>query len=214
MCHSAKRHKHLPRRRTVQELSEEDFHDSFEDEEEFILGHIFISQETTAGLQKSDPETAEIRDYCTKGWPAYMPESPLIKQYWTDREHLTIVDDLLLLDCRIVIPRLIRLEMPSRIEEGHLRIVECRALHSLSGDRTSPRRLKTLCKNVTLAPNTEQPKRNLSYPPHFLIGHGQDLVWICSNFTAKPFLIVVDYYSRCWNFVVSTTRSATTSSTN
>ena len=36
-------------------------------------------------LQKSDPETAEIREYCSNGWPTYIPESPLIKQYWTHR---------------------------------------------------------------------------------------------------------------------------------
>ena len=40
VCRSAKGHTHLPRR-TVQDLSEEDFYDSFEDEEEFFLGHIF-----------------------------------------------------------------------------------------------------------------------------------------------------------------------------
>ena len=52
VCRSAKRHKHLPRK-TVQEPSEEEFYDSFEDEDEFFQVHFFILQKTTAELQKS-----------------------------------------------------------------------------------------------------------------------------------------------------------------
>ena len=87
-------------------------------------------------------------------------------------------------------------------------------LHSLSGGRTFPRTLKTLCRNVTLAPNIDRPKRIPSYPPRFLRDHGQDLVWICSNTTAKRFSLWLITILDGRNFVVSTTRPAATSSTN
>ena len=75
--------------------------------------------------QKADDITLQVREYCIKGWPKYMPENPLLKQYWTNRDHFTIVDDLLLFDDRLVIPRSMRLNILNRIHEGHLGITKC-----------------------------------------------------------------------------------------
>ncbi|KAL8582115.1 hypothetical protein ACOMHN_004035 [Nucella lapillus] len=61
-----------------------------------------------------------------------MPHNPLFKQYWTNRQHFSIVNDILLFDSRIVIPREMRLEMLNRLHEGHLGIVKCRALAQTS----------------------------------------------------------------------------------
>ena len=57
-------------------------------------------------VQHSDPETAKVIQYCKSGWPDFMPDLPLMKQYWENRHHLPVIDDLLLLDDRIVIPLL------------------------------------------------------------------------------------------------------------
>ena len=57
-----------------------------------------------------------------------MPENSLLKQYWLNREQLTIVDDLLLLDDHLVIPRCLKLDTLNRLHEGHLGITKCRAL--------------------------------------------------------------------------------------
>ena len=66
-------------------------------------------------------------------------------------------------------------------------------LHSLSGGRTFPRTLKTLCKNVKLAPNIDWPKRNSSsFPERPWARLGMDLF----ELHGKTFLVVVDYYSR------------------
>ena len=46
--------------------------------------------------QIADEECAEIRNYCSQGWPVYMPHQPLIRPYWENWAHFTIFDDLLL----------------------------------------------------------------------------------------------------------------------
>ena len=42
--------------------------------------------------------------------------------FWENRSHLTIVDDLLLYDDRILIPRSKRLQILDCIHTGHLRV--------------------------------------------------------------------------------------------
>ena len=148
-------------------------------------------------LQKSDPETAKIREYCTNGWPTYMPESPLIKQYWTDREHLTIVDDLLLFDSRIVIPRQMRIEMLEHIHEGHLGIVKCQALASfsiwwphISKDIEDLVQNRDTCAKHR--PTQKEPLLPSSFPERQWARLGMDLF----ELHGKTFLVVADYYSR------------------
>ena len=75
--------------------------------------------------QKADEECSQIRSFCLQGWPAYMPHNPLLRQYWQSRSHLAVVNDLLLYDERIVIPRTMRLEILDRIHQGHLGITKC-----------------------------------------------------------------------------------------
>ena len=68
--------------------------------------------------QKADNVLHQVREHCIQGWPVYMPENSLLKQYWLNREHLNIVDDLLLFDDRLVIPRCLRLDTLNRHHEG------------------------------------------------------------------------------------------------
>ena len=77
--------------------------------------------------QKEDEVCVEIRRYCHEDWPALMPHTPLLRPYWESRSHLATIDDLLLYDERIVIPRCMRLETLKIIHEGNLGISKCRA---------------------------------------------------------------------------------------
>ena len=58
-----------------------------------------------------DEECSQVRVYCLQGWPAYMPHQPLLRPYWESRGHLSVVDDLLMYDDRLVIPRGMRLQI-------------------------------------------------------------------------------------------------------
>ena len=56
-----------------------------------------------------------------------MPNQPLLCPYWENRTHFSIVDDLLLCDERLVIPKSMRPEILKCIHTGHLGISKCRA---------------------------------------------------------------------------------------
>ncbi|GFO50397.1 Pol polyprotein [Plakobranchus ocellatus] len=75
-------------------------------------------------LQKSDPETVEIKGICDRGWPAFMPQNPALQQYWTNQCHLIIVDDLFLYNY-IVIPKHMHLEILNKLHEGHMGMTKC-----------------------------------------------------------------------------------------
>ena len=148
-------------------------------------------------LQKDDPETAEIRKYCLRGWPAYMPENPLLKQYWSNRHHFTIVDDILLFDDRIVIPRVLRLDILSRLHEGHLGITKCRALAQTSvwwpnissQIEEMVRKCGTCAK---LRPIQREPLLPSSLPERPWSRLAMDLF----DLKGRTYIVVVDYYSR------------------
>ena len=80
-----------------------------------------------AAAQRADEECTLIKEFCMCGWPTYMPHTPLLRQYWENRSHLSVLDDLLLYDDRIVTPRSMRLEILDRIRQGHFGITKCRA---------------------------------------------------------------------------------------
>ena len=82
--------------------------------------------------QKADDVVQQVREYTKYGRPVYMPQNPLLKQYWTNQQHLTIIDDLLLFDSGLVIPRSLKLDIMNRLHEGHLGITKCHALASSS----------------------------------------------------------------------------------
>ena len=57
----------------------------------------------------------------------YMPHQQLLRPYWENRSHLTIVDELLQYDDRILVPRSMRLQILDCIHTGHLGLTKCRS---------------------------------------------------------------------------------------
>ena len=104
-----------------------------EEVESFAAQKVFTLPATTQRLsqireaQITDEECAQIGNYCSQGWSAYMPNQPLLCPYWENRTHFSIVDDLLLCDERLVIPKSMRTEILKCIQTGHLGISKCRA---------------------------------------------------------------------------------------
>ena len=76
--------------------------------------------------QKSEEEC------CQDGWPLYMPQQPLLRLYWKHRAYLAVVDDLLLYDECIVIPRVLRLEVLDCTHRSRLGINKCCARACMS----------------------------------------------------------------------------------
>ncbi|CAB4004084.1 Hypothetical predicted protein [Paramuricea clavata] len=60
-------------------------------------------------VHKADEECSLIHKYSVNSWLTYRPLQPLIRPYWEAQIHLAVVDDILLYDDQIVIPRSLRL---------------------------------------------------------------------------------------------------------
>ena len=147
--------------------------------------------------QKSDPETRVVHDFCQRGWPAFMPQNPLLHQYWTNQRYLTIVDDVLLFNDRIVIPTNMRLEMLNRLYESHLGVTKCRALAqtsvwwpNISSQIEDMVRKCSVC--AKLRPTTKEPLLHSSFPEHPWSRVAMDLF----DLHGKSYLLLVDYHSR------------------
>lgn len=148
-------------------------------------------------LQKQDPETREIRNYCQRGWPSFIHANPLLQQYWSYQRNLTIIDDLLIFNDRIVIPREMRLEMLNRLHESHLGITKCRSLAQTSiwwPNITAhiEEMVKKCIVCSKLKPCTKEPLMPSSFPDRPWSRLAMDLF----DLHGKTYLLIVDYYSR------------------
>ena len=69
--------------------------------------------------QKSDPTLSRVRWYCQNGWPGKHDIEPMVKPYWKSRCSLTMCNDQLLFDDRIMVPLALQKETLNKIHEGH-----------------------------------------------------------------------------------------------
>ena len=71
--------------------------------------------------------------YCTTSWPDVNDLTLDLKSYWHSRDLLTIQDNLILYNSRIVVPSSLRQETLTALHAGHLSIEKCRAKARQSG---------------------------------------------------------------------------------
>ena len=126
-----------------------------------------------------------------------MPNQPLLRPYWENRTHFSIVDDLLLCDERLVIPKSMRPEILECIHTGHLGISKCQARVRASvwwpGLPMQIENMVTNCSTCTKdRPEPTEPLMSSSFPSQPWERLAADLF----ELGGKVYLIVVDYYSR------------------
>ena len=136
-----------------------------------------------------------------------MPHQPLLRQYWESRSHLAIVDDILLYDERIVIPRAMRLDILDCIHHGHQGVTKCRARARTSvwwpGLSTMIEAMVAKC--VTCAkdrPVSTEPLMSSSFPSRPWERLAMDLF----DLNGKAHLVVIDYCRDGSRVNVSTTQ--------
>jgi len=147
--------------------------------------------------QQQDPEIVQIRAFCTDGWPTDMPAEPTMKQYWINRQHLTIVDDLLLYDDRLVIPSAMRGEVLGQLHAGHLGINKCVATAQRSVwwpniTASISNKVSACAVCAQSRPEPKEPLISTTFPDRPWSRVGIDVM----IFQGKTFLVAVDYYSR------------------
>lgn len=122
--------------------------------------------------------------------PCYVPTGE-------KKSHFSVVDDLLLCDERIVIPRSMRLEILNCIHTGHLGITKCRARARASiwwpGLSMQIENMVANCSTCAKdRPEPKEPLISTSFPSRPWERLAADLF----ELEGKVYLIVVDYYSR------------------
>ena len=126
-----------------------------------------------------------------------MPNQPLLCPYWENRTHFSIVDDLLLCDECLVIPKSMRPEILKCIHTGHLGISKCRARARASVWWPGlPMQIENMVTNCSTCakdrPEPTEPLMSSSFPSRPWERLAADLF----ELAGKVYLIVVDYYSR------------------
>ena len=76
--------------------------------------------------QIEDETIREITRYVREGWPEKEKLKGIARHYWPYRAQLTLVNELLLYESRIVIPSALRQDVLDKLHEGHQGIVKCR----------------------------------------------------------------------------------------
>ena len=79
--------------------------------------------------QEQDEACMQVREYSKMGWPKKQLIPSNLTPYWKARDSLTICNDLLLYNSRIVVPKSLQQETLQKIHTGHLGIEKCKKTH-------------------------------------------------------------------------------------
>ena len=147
--------------------------------------------------QHKDSTCQELANFCQNGWPERSKLAGTLKLYWQYRADINIQADILFCGQRIIIPTSMQSDILKKIHEGHQGIHKCR-----ERAKTSvfwPGLSKQIQDLVESCATCVQKRVNRSEP--LVKSEMPDYPWqkVASDlfeFKGKPYLILVDYYSR------------------
>ena len=161
--------------------------------------------------QNTDPESIAVKEYCRIGWPQKYKVPCNLKEYWKVRGALTINNDLLLYNGRIVVPGKLRKKTLQKIHEGHQGVGRCRMriTESVWWPGIMSQMMEVIQQCPECIKKVRQPKEPLlttplpAFPWQMV---GTDLF----EREKVHYLIIVDYFSRYPEVIklTSTTSSA------
>ena len=177
----------------------------------------------TANLPVSDGKLAELRQETAsdsamielakiiqEGWPNYKQKVPKqVREYWTFRDELVVIDGLILKGETIIVPQALRKDVLAQIHEGHLGIerskLRARDLVFWPGMTKQIENIVTNCSTCQelRSGNPREPMLPHEIPQYPWQIVATDLfLWNDVNY-----IVVVDYYSRYWE--IASLRSTT-----
>ena len=148
-------------------------------------------------VQAGDFICSQLYNYCKNGWPAKVSIDSSLRPYWDVKHKLSIVDDLLLYNQRIVVPSSLQEETVDKIHSGHLGVQKCllRAKNSVwwPGFSNQIKADVANCKECAKysIPNRE-PTMVSTLPQYSWQVVGADQFELNNTM----YLLVVDYFSR------------------
>ena len=161
-----------------------------------------ISQEKLSELKQEtlrDPQLRVLRKMVEEGWPekrSMVPSS--IAEFWTVKSNLSVVDDIIMKDDRLVIPDSMQIAVLQSIHASHLGIEKTknRARSVIFWPKMSQtiedfvKKCDACCTYSTA--NAREPLLHHDIPSYPWEHVGIDLFYISGRY----YLIIVDYYSR------------------
>ena len=147
--------------------------------------------------QLEDETCQEISKYVREGWPEKENLKGMVRHYWPYRAQLTLVNNLLLYESRIVIPSALRQDVLEKLHEGHQGIVKCRrrAVQSVWWPGVS-KNIKELIDNCRICCQTTKNHPEPLIPTPMPARPWQRIATDLMEFKKVQYLVVVDYYSR------------------
>jgi len=147
---------------------------------------------------ESDATLQQVMTYVKHGWPEYIAQLPgPLQPYWKARGEMTIHNNLLLKDSRIVMPTAMRVDILDKIHAAHQGISKCRerAKNSvwwpgLSKELEDLVRSCPVCNKLQV--NRAEPLITTPLPER----PWQKLAMDMCEHQGDKYLVVVDYFSR------------------
>ena len=185
----------------VQSSSEILFTHEVEDFKDSLVKQIPISDKRIQDIfeaQSADAVIQQVKKYVLDGWPPVLPHKPVLQPYWEQRQHLTVENDLLLYNTRLVVPQSLQLATLDALHEGHLGMTKCkgRAMNIVWWPGIS-KQIESMCAKCATCmlhrPSNREPLMPYSFPdeaPWTRVG--TDLF----ELKGQTYVVVVDYTSR------------------
>ncbi len=170
------------------------------DMEHFVLSSIIASLPassrrlaTYSDAQKQDDICKQIREFCSTGWPNKEATPPELKPYWKEKQSFSVCEDLLMFNCRIVVPKKMQRETLEKIHQGHqgIRLCLLRMKSSVWWPGITSH-LKELIQNCATCCENARPRREpLMTSPYPWQMVATDLF----EYQGQHYLLIVDYFS-------------------
>lgn len=160
---------------------------------------------------EKDCDLSKLKQFYFNGWPTAKNKCPSnVKFYYNLQDRITVQDDLVFLDDKLIVPSSLRNDMLSLIHESHLGIEKCksRAREILYWPGMSKQIHETVLKCKVCErfrkSNTKQPMLSHPLPDR----PWQKLAADIFQFGPNDYLVITDYYSRWLEFVTLNGKTA------
>ena len=160
-----------------------------------------ISPERLEQLQRctgQDESLQTLKTTILSGWPAQRDHAPVnIREYWNFRDELSVHNGILFKSSKVIIPRILRPEVMSKIHSSHLGIEAClrKARDSvfwpnMSGDVRDQVSQCSICAELQ-SKNPKEPMQSHQIPdrPWSRVAADQ------FKLHGKDYIVIVDFYS-------------------
>ncbi|XP_037828511.1 uncharacterized protein K02A2.6-like [Lucilia sericata] len=168
----------------------------------FIASHLevpFSNIKDVKEHSRNDVTFMKIVEFVKNGWPENKKNVDQdVMPYYKVKDEISILDDILLKNNQILIPKCLRKSILNKIHEGHLGIQRCKNLARQSvywpGIYNDIENIVTNCESCMRYQNSN-PKSEMT--PHEIV----DIPWFklgCDlfEFRKKMYILIVDYYSK------------------